>query len=153
MLSSFHLLSSSYPPFSPVSLSYLCRLHRHHHHFPWQCWLLAMQHLKTVLPSRGLKFKSFYIFPNFLEKWATSPCCVFILLLTFIDKVPMGGRKMGRKSQTLGSSAGKQSLQVYWCRLEVICSPWCYMIFFVASALKFHTYTVLHPQLLVDHIM
>lgn len=29
------------------------------------------------------------------------------------------------------------------------------MIFFVASALylKFHTYTVLNPQLLVDHIM
>lgn len=98
MLSSFHLLSFSYPPFSPVSLSYLCRLHRHHHHFPWQCWLLAMQHLKTVLV--------FLYISQLSGKVGNITLLCFKLLLTFIDKVPVGGKKWEENPRHWGLQQG-----------------------------------------------
>lgn len=67
-----------------------------------------------------------------------------------------GGKKNGKKIPDTGvfsrETVSSSLLMQTW---SYICSPWWYMIFFVASALylKFHTYTVLHPQLLVDHIM
>lgn len=111
--------SLSYPLFSAISLPSANKLPSHHHHLPWQWWLLLVPQVKAVLPRRGQKFKSSVYSQTF---WESGQHHLAVLLYSWHFRQSTCGKKEEEKKNAgLRGFLDVQGHNTqYWCGLEVI---------------------------------